>query len=139
MLYSDITSKIIEACFEVSNELGIGYLESVYENALFVALQQKQIRVERQVPLAVHFRNVIVGDFRADMLIEERIILEIKVVFSLLNEHFAQLLNYLKTTGLQVGLVVNFGTTKLQYRRFENRFRQERPISEVLRDLISDQ
>ena len=138
MLHSEITSKIIQACFEVSNELGIGYLESVYENALFVALQQKQLQVARQVPLKVRFRDVIVGDFRADMLIENKIIVEIKVVSGLLNEHFAQLLNYLKTTGIPVGLVVNFGTSKLQYRRFDNRFGSERPISDVLKELISE-
>ena len=139
MLYSDITSKIIEACFEVSNELGIGYLESVYENALFVALQQKNLMVARQVPLKVNFRGVVVGDFKADLLVEGKVIIELKVVSNLMKEHYAQVLNYPKTTGLEVGLVVNFGTSKLQYRRFENRFGKERPISEVLQELISDQ
>jgi GxxExxY protein len=138
VLYEEITSKIIEASFEVSNELGIGYLESVYENALFIALRQKDLQVARQVPLKVIFRGAIIDDFKADMLIDEKVIVEIKVVSNLANDHFAQLLNYLKTTGIQVGMVVNFGTSKLQYRRFENRFGKERPISDVLKELTSE-
>jgi GxxExxY protein len=134
MLYNDITSKIIEAC----NELGVGYLESVYESALYIALTQKNLKVSRQMPLKVAFRGIVVGDFRADIVVNEKIIVEIKVVSNLLKEHYAQILNYLKATGLEVGLVVNFRTTKVQYRRFENRFGQERPLSDVLRELTSD-
>jgi GxxExxY protein len=138
MLHQELTGKILEACFEVSNELGIGYLESVYENALFIALRQKGIEVVRQVPLKVNVRGVVVGDFKADMLIEKKVILEIKVSNALSKEHFAQLINYLKTTGLELGLVVNFGTPKLQYRRFDNRFIAERSISEVLKELTTE-
>lgn len=105
---------------------------------MFVALRHKHLQVARQVPLKVRFRDVVVGDFKADMVIENEVILELKVVSNLVNEHFAQLLNYLKTTGIQVGLVVNFGTSKLKYRKFENRFGSERPISDVLRELISE-
>jgi GxxExxY protein len=80
MLHQELTGKIIEACFEVSNELGIGYIESVYENALFVALKQKGITAFTQVPLKVKFRGVIVGDFKADMLIEKKVLVELKAV-----------------------------------------------------------
>ena len=138
MLHNEITSRIIEAAFEVGNELGVGYLESVYENALCIALRQKDLQVSRQVPLKVSFRGVIVGDFKADLMINEKIIVEIKVAANLLNEHYAQILNYLKTAGIEVGLVINFGTPKIQYRRFENRFGKERLASDVLRELTSE-
>lgn len=122
MLHEDLTGKILEACFEVSKELGTGFVESVYEKALMVALKQKGLKVENQVSLKVKFRSVIVGEFYADLLIEDKIIIELKAVNSLINEHFAQLLNYLKATEKEVGLIVNFGNPKLEYRRFNNRF-----------------
>ena len=136
MQYEELTSKILNACFEVSNELGVGYIESVYENALFVALVQKGLKVERQVSLKVKFRGVIVGDFKADIIVEGKVMLELKAVESLAKEHYAQLLNYLKSTGIQVGLVVNFGTTRLQYRRFDNRFGTELSLDEALKHLL---
>jgi len=137
MLHQELTHKIIEACFEVSNELGIGYIESVYENALFVALRQRSVEVARQVPLKVKFRGVIVGDFKADMLIENKVLIELKATENLTKAHYAQLLNYLKTTGIQIGLVVNFGNTTLQYRRFENRFGDNLDMTEAFRELLA--
>lgn len=137
MLYEDITAKILEACFEVSNELGVGYIESVYENALLVALLQKGLKAERQVWLKVNFRGVVVGDFKADMIIETKILLELTAVENLTKEHYAQVLNYLKTTGIEVGLIVNFGNPRLQYRRFENRFDQELNMAEAIKDLLN--
>lgn len=122
MLYEDITKKILEACFEVSNELGIGYLESVYEKALMVALIHKGVSARRQIPLQVKFRGVIVGDFDVDVLVEEKVLIELKVASSLSKEMYAQTINYLKATELEVGLLVNFGTPKVEYRRFDNRF-----------------
>lgn len=136
MLYEELTSEILKACFEVSNELGVGYIESVNESALFVAIIQKGLKVERQVPLKVQFRGVIIGDFKADMIVEGKVMLELKAVDSLSKEHYAQLLNYLKTTGIEVGMVINFGTTRLQYRRFNNRFGRDLSISEALQQLL---
>ena len=135
-MYEELTSEILKACFEVSNELGVGYIESVYENALFVALVQKGLRVERQVSLKVTFRGVIVGDFKADMIVDDKVMLELKAVESLTKVHYAQLLNYLKSTGIEVGMVVNFGTTRLQYRRFDNRFGSELSFDEALKQLL---
>lgn len=117
-----LTSKILESAFEVSNELGIGFLESVYEGALFIAMKDKNIRVERQVPIKVRFRNQLVGQFIADLLIENQIILELKAVKALAPEHSAQTLNYLKATGKPVAILLNFGSSKMEYRRFDNRF-----------------
>jgi GxxExxY protein len=80
MLYDELTRKILEACFEVSKELGSGFLESVYEKALLVALRQKGLNAVSQVKLQVKFRNVIVGDFYADILVEEKVLIELKAV-----------------------------------------------------------
>lgn len=121
MKYEELTGKILEGCFEVSKELGIGFIESVYEKALVVAITQKGLRVERQVPLKVYFREVLVGEFYADLVVEEKVIVEVKALDGLINKHFSQILNYLKATGMEVGMIVNFGNAKLEYRRFDNR------------------
>ena len=131
MLYQELTAKILEACFEVSNELGSGFLESVYEKALLVALRQKGLNAASQIPIGVMFRDVLVGEFYADILVENKVLLELKAVSGLSREHFAQIINYLKATKIEVGIIVNFGTAKMEYRRFDNRFLQaennERP------------
>ena len=122
MLYEDMTRKIIEACFEVSNELGIGFFEEVYEKSLIIALREKGLYAERQVEINVKFRGETVGTFFADVIVEGKVILELKAVSALANAHKAQLLNYLKASGNEVGLLINFGTTKIEYQRYENRF-----------------
>ena len=94
--------------------------------------------VERQIPLHVSFRGVMVGDFTADMIIEGRVLLELKAVDALSNQHFAQLLNYLKATGIEVGMAINFGTPKIQFRRFDNRFGGELNMDKALKDLIQE-
>jgi GxxExxY protein len=121
LLYEDLTARILEACFDVINELGAGFLESVYEKALLVALRQKGIEAKAQVPLCVKFRGELVGEFFADILVEDKVILELKAVKALASEHQAQLINYLNATGIEVGLLVNFGNPKLEYRRLHNR------------------
>lgn len=117
MLYDKLTGKILECCFEVSRELGVGFLESVYEKALFVALKQKGLNAVCQVPLQVKFRGVIVGDFYADILVEDKVLIELKTVNHIIGGHKAQVINYLKATDIDVGLLVNFGNTKLEYYR----------------------
>ena len=117
MLYEELTGKILEACFEVSNELGAGFLESVYEKALAIALRQKRLAVETQVPLTVRFRGENVGEFFADIIVEGKVMVELKAVKALAAEHQAQLINYLKATGVEVGLLVNFGRPKVEYKR----------------------
>lgn len=112
-----MTGKILEASFEVSRELGAGFLESVYEKALLVALKQKGLNAVCQVPLRVKFRGVIVGEFYADILVEEKVLVELKAVSRTLPEHKAQVINYLKATGIEVGLLINFGNAKLEYNR----------------------
>jgi len=114
----ELTEKIIGASMDVSNELGCGFLEGVYENALLVALSEKGLRANAQVPLNVMFRGNVVGEFFADMVVEERVILELKAARAIMPEHEAQLLNYLKATGLGVGLLINFGKPRLEWKRF---------------------
>lgn len=89
---------------------------------LFIALKNKNLRVERQVPIKVHFRDQLVGQFIADLVIEDQIIVELKAVRTLAPEHSAQTLNYLKATGKPIAMLINFGSPKLEYRRFDNRF-----------------
>ena len=122
MIHEELTENTIKACFEVSNELGCGFLESVYLKALLIALAQSGLRVQAQKPLSVMFRGQIVGDFFADIIVEDTILLELKAVKALAPEHLAQVMNYLKATGIEVGFLINFGTPKLEYRRFGNRF-----------------
>lgn len=111
-----LTEKVIGAFYEVYNELGAGFLENVYENALALALEESGLHVTRQVPLAVHFRGTVVGEYRADLVVEDRLVIEIKAVGQLSPAHEAQLLNYLKASRREVGLVLNFGS-RPQFRR----------------------
>lgn len=117
MLYEELTAKALESCFEVSKELGAGFLESVYEKALLIALRQKGLEAKAQFPLSVGFRGQTIGEFYADILLEGKIIIELKAVRSLTPEHQAQLINYLKATGIEIGLLVNFGNSRLEYKR----------------------
>ena len=117
MLHKDLTEVVIECCLDVIRELGSGFLESVYEKALLIALAQKRLRARSQVPQHVRFRGEVVGDFFADIMIEDKLIVELKAVKTLLPEHQAQVINYLKATGTDVGLLVNFGTPKLEVKR----------------------
>ena len=117
LLEKDLTEKVIGSCFEVSNELGSGFLESVYEKALLISLRDKGLKAEGQVPLKVKYKNHIVGDFFADLLVEGKLIMELKAAKSLTSEHDAQLINYLKATGIKVGLLVNFGRPKVEWKR----------------------
>lgn len=116
--HEEITRSVIGCAFEVINELGAGFLESVYEKALLLALRQKGLSAESQRPIKVMFRGECVGDFYADILVEEKVIVELKAVKAIAPEHQAQIINYLNATGLEVGLLINFGNAKLEYRRF---------------------
>ena len=123
--HQETTKKIIGCCFEVINELGAGFIESVYEKALIIALRDKGLSVQSQVPLTVYFRNKMIGEFFADLLVENSVLLELKAVKALAPEHQAQVINYLKATGLKVGLLINFGSAKLEYKRLYNKDRQD--------------
>jgi GxxExxY protein len=119
--HKELTSQILKCFYDVYNELGYGFLESVYENALAIALSQAGVRAVQQAPIKVHFRRAIVGEFRADVLVEEKVILELKSGRAIDDVHMAQTLNYLKATGIHVGLILNFGPKPEFKRLFLNK------------------
>ena len=109
----------INACvFEVYRQLGHGFLEKVYENALVREFQNRDIAVEAQVPFSVRYKGVIVGEYCADLVVDDKVIVEVKAVEQLHPAHEAQILNYLKATGKKVGLLVNFSHPKATVKRF---------------------
>ena len=114
LLYEEITSVIIGKSYEVMNELGAGFLESVYHKSLYLALLQEGFREQYEHPLPVLFRGYNVGNFKVDLVIEEKIVVEVKAVDKIIGEHKAQVINYLSASELLVGLIINFGKQKVQ-------------------------
>ncbi|MCK5138407.1 MAG: GxxExxY protein [Thermodesulfovibrionia bacterium] len=115
-LYEDITKKIIRCFYNVYDELGNGFLESVYEKSLMIELENIGLQAVAQKSLNVYYKNQLVGEFKADIIVEDKIIIEIKAINTITTQHEAQLINYLKATGIKVGLIVNFGD-KLEFKR----------------------
>ena len=109
-----LTYKINGAIFEVNRVLGAGFLEKVYENALVLELNRQRLKAKSQVPISVSYKGDIVGEYTADILVEDKVILELKAVDSLQKVYEAQILNYLKATGIKVGLLVNFKHPKAE-------------------------
>ncbi|MEO6804999.1 MAG: GxxExxY protein [Edaphobacter sp.] len=123
-----LTEKIIGVFYEVYNELGFGFLESVYREAMRIALSQAGLLVEDEVPIPVSFRGRPVGIFRADLVVNERIVLELKTADSISKAHEAQLLHYLRASAMEVGLVMNFGPNA-RFRRVEMRNERKKRMS----------
>ncbi len=115
---NELTYLINGAIFEVSRVLGAGFLEKVYENALMIELVKRGLRAENQVPIKVKYKGVEVGDYYADIVVENQVILELKSVESLQKIYEAQLLNYLKASDYKIGLLVNFTHPKAEIKRF---------------------
>jgi len=115
--HKEITDVILKSFYEVYNELGDGFLESVYESALYIVLTGYGLRVERQKDISVFFRGKLIGDFKADLIVNEKVIVELKAVNTFNPAHEAQLINYLKATNIEVGLLLNFGR-KPEFKRF---------------------
>lgn len=109
MIYEELTGEIISAFYEVHQVLGFGFLEQVYQNALYKELLKRGFKCEPQKEMKVYYKGEVVGKYVADMVIADKVILELKAVCTLRPEHEWQLVNYLKATGLQVGLLLNFG------------------------------
>jgi len=116
IIHHDLTDIIISCAYEVHNILGSGFLEKVYENALFKEIKARGLAVDSQVSVKVDYKGTIVGDFTADLVVENKIIIELKAIEQLIDIHELQLKNYLKATGIEVGLLVNFGK-KLEVKR----------------------
>jgi GxxExxY protein len=119
-LHSEITEIILGCCFDIMNELGSGFLESVYKNALFIAIKEKGLKIEAEKRFEVIFRGQKIGLYIADLIVEGKIIVELKCCESLLGEHQAQLINDLKVSNILVGLLVNFGKRKVEYKRLHH-------------------
>ncbi len=120
--HSDITDKIINCFYKVYNTLGYGFLEKVYENALFLELRNLGLYVEKQKQIEVYYNNEKVGEYYADLVVSELVIVELKAAETLCEEHEFQLINYLKATEIEVGLLLNFGKSpELKRKVFSNK------------------
>jgi len=114
----DLTGRIISSAFVVHNALGVGFLEKVYENAMALELQQQGIGFIQQARLGVYYRGQAVGEYFADLLVEKRVICELKAVDGITRQHEVQLVNYLAATGVDIGLLINFGRSVSVRRKF---------------------
>ena len=121
LIHKELTDLILKAFFDVYNELGYGFLEKVYQNSLYIELKSKGLKVEAQRQVKVNFKGFEVGEYYPDLIIEDKIILELKAAECIVEEHENQLINYLRATNIEVGLLLNFGR-KPEFKRkvFEN-------------------
>lgn len=109
LLHKQITDDILKVFYDIYNELGYGFLEKVYQNAMYFELKNKGYKVEAQTPIKVYFKGQLIGEYYSDLLIENKVIIELKACDLLMNVHVAQLMNYLKATKIELGLLLNFG------------------------------
>ncbi len=123
MNVEELIKQIIQCAYNVRKKLYAGFLESVYRNALLIELRGNGLKVDKEVPINVHYNNVIVGEFRADIIVEDSVILELKAIQKLSTIHEAQLVNYLTATNIEHGLLINFGSEKLEVKRKYRIFR----------------
>lgn len=126
MTLEELTHAVIGAAMAVYNRLGPGFLEEVYQNALLLELAKQGLPVEKEVPLDVHYDGVCIGHYQADVIVERRLILELKAVSALHPRHEAQLVNYLAATGIDDGLLLNFGAPSLQFKHKYRLYRKTR-------------
>lgn len=112
-----VTQQLIGAAFEVHNVLGFGFLEKVYQRAMQIELQSRRVKVELEPKIQVQFKGIIVGDHAADLLVADKIIVELKTDATYQSAHEAQLLNELRGTGMKLGYLINFGREKVEYKR----------------------
>jgi len=125
MEHEEITHKIIGAAYQVHNQLGFGFLESVYKKAMVIEFTKNNLGVEEEKPLKVYYDNQVVGDFYVDLFVEEAVIVELKSVQNLTKEHEVQLVNYLNGLRKEIGLLINFGPSGVEVKRKYRKFRQD--------------
>ena len=130
MQNEQLTERIIGCAFQVHNALGQGFVEKVYENALRIELSKQGLDVRQQEPIVVHYDGQVVGEFLADLWVEDCVIVELKAVRSLDKVHEVQLVNYLTATGIDTGLLLNFGSS-VQVKRTFRQYRQKNPVNPV--------
>jgi GxxExxY protein len=121
LLHKELTDQILKSFFDVYNELGHGFLEKVYQNAMFLKLKKRGFQVEAQKRIKVYYQNIVVGDYYADLIVNNLVILELKATEAIVREFECQLINYLRATHIEVGLLLNFGANP-EFRRkvFDN-------------------
>jgi GxxExxY protein len=126
--YKEVTEKILEIYFRVYNRLGYGFLEKVYENAMMIEFEKEGLRATAQYPISVRYDGRVIGEYYADILVGDKVILEIKAARSLGPENEAQLLNYLRATDIEVGLLLNFGPEpEIRRKVFDNAKKRKEP------------
>jgi GxxExxY protein len=133
--HHELTKTVLGCCFEVMRELGPGFQERVYKNALLIAMRQHGLQVEIEKPFEVIFRDRVIGRYSADLVVGETVIVELKCCESLIREHQAQLFNYLKVSELPIGLLINFRRRKLEYQRL-HRSEEFKNETETVKELI---
>lgn len=118
--HSAVTEKIIGCAYRVANELGIGFLEKVYENALAYELLKAGLVFKQQAPVIVYYADIVAGEYVADFIVENSVIVELKAIKKLESTHFAQCMNYLRATEMSIALLINFGNPKVEIKRIIN-------------------
>jgi GxxExxY protein len=125
MKYKEITHKIIGASYQVFNQLGFGFLESVYQNAMIIELAKHDLKVESEKPIKVYYDNEVVGEFNADLFVENTVVVELKSVQNLVKGHEVQLVNYLNGLRKEIGILINFGQSGVEVKR-----KYRKPVSD---------
>jgi|ERR1051325_945861 GxxExxY protein len=132
MTVNDLTQTIISCAYKVHNTLGPGFLEKIYENALRIELQRAGFKVKQQQPINVVYNGEIVGEYFADLWVDERVVVELKAGLTVVKEHEIQLVNYLAATGISDGLLINFGSS-VQVKR---KYREYKPKGSLLESIL---
>jgi GxxExxY protein len=133
MMNDDLTKKIISCAYKVHNKLGAGFLEKVYENALRIELEKLGLKVKQQEPISIEYEGHVVGEYFADLWVDERVVVELKAAQTLAREHEIQLVNYLTATKINLGLLLNFGPS-VQVKR---KFREYKPKGSLMNSIMS--
>jgi len=126
--YSDITAKIIGCAMNVHNTLGNGFQEVIYQRSLAIEMKNQGLVFERELEMAICYQGIKVGTRRVDFLVEEKIMVELKAISKLEDIHLAQGINYLEAYGLEIGLLINFGSTKLDFKRLINEHKRKKSV-----------
>ncbi|MEJ2048528.1 MAG: GxxExxY protein [Calditrichota bacterium] len=121
---SELTKKIIGCAYNVYNQLGFGFLESVYEKSLLIELKKEGLKIKAQEPIKVYYEDMVVGDFVADIIVNNKVLVELKSVIKLNKAHEVQLVNYLTATKIDIGLLINFGEEKVEVKRKVREFKK---------------
>jgi GxxExxY protein len=142
MIDEKLTGKIISVFYTVYNTLGYGFIESIYHNAMVIEMVSRGLSIEIEKPIAVYYGPNVVGTFEADLVVERRVIVELKAKEKLVPAHEAQLTNYLRATDVEIGLLLNFGkSAEMKRKVFENRYKRHsdsQPDENILRTLLKD-